>query len=249
MITGIHHVGLASADPAATARALAVAAGPAEQDGGTLWVRGPRLAVAIEQAPAELPARAVHEQGLTHLCMQSRDGERLRASLVEAGVQFHADPIGLGTGYLYSYGRLPGGTVLETESADHLPEEPQPWFGHVAFATADLERLTGFYSQLLGLPVQNGRRVADFAAADVVTGLDGVDVRPAWISGLNVGLEFWEYAHPKTEAVGARAGLTHVAFSTTDRAAAEARAAELGCADLRDPDGNRFQFVEKVPPQ
>ena len=261
MITGVHAVGLAASEPEAALATFGAAVPLERVDGlGGLLARGLNLHLTVEQASAAVPLRAVHQAGLAHICVQQRDMGRLRPALEGAGVAFLSPPVDLGTGYLYAYGRTPDGVLLETEAAPFAPAELDGWFGHIALVTSDLERLAGFYADWLGRPRPAPMRLRGSRRYAAVTGLDGVDVLAAWVSGLNLTLEFWRYLNPATftEARPEDApGWTHVTFESDDVVGDVARAAALGAeveapaalaregevARLRDPDGNRMRLV------
>jgi catechol 2,3-dioxygenase-like lactoylglutathione lyase family enzyme len=287
LIRGIHHVGVSVLDLERASRVYGSAL-PLEP-GRRLTVRDSaetrRLLGLTDEVSAELlisrapnmyfeffrfqspdpgppRRREASEAGLAHVCIQSRDLQPTRERLESQGVVFTSPPSDLGTGIAYSYGRDPDQNLLETEAVPGTPTDPAAWVGHVAFVTADLERLTGFYSELVGRPVVGGARLPPRPAFDEITGLKGVDLSAAWIPGLNVGLEFWRYHNPPTVAQGAERpvsglGWTHLCFEVEDVPAAAAHAESLGArlhcpptenalADVayaRDPDGNVIEFV------
>jgi catechol 2,3-dioxygenase-like lactoylglutathione lyase family enzyme len=183
--------------------------------------------------------------------------------LGSAGISFLAPLTSLGGDFRYAYGRTAEHLMVEVEDAAYAPTDPSVWIGHVAFATHDLERLSGFYAALTALSANFSPRLHGYSAVDTVTGLANADVRAAWVHGLNIGLEFWCYAHPETSARADRRpvhelGYNHVCFESDDVQADFDRAIGLGAvahappqkirgatvAYLRDPDGNVLELLQ-----
>ncbi len=270
MIRGVHHIGISVGDlPRAVAGFTAVAGfEPAarweEPQGPAVLLRGVNGYLRVsEQAKAASPdGPPVNAAGITHFCAQGRAIEAVIAGLEEAGYAFPQAPVDLGTGFLYAYGRSPEGAVIEAEGAPFATAGEASWIGHVAFATHDLQRLSGFYAALLGGEAQFSPRLRNNPKYDLVTGLRDVDVLAAWVRGANIALEFWQYLNPATtprpSPPSSRAlGYSHVAFEVEDLAAATAFALSVGAAgleplpgeagcesvQLRDPDGNAFRLV------
>jgi catechol 2,3-dioxygenase-like lactoylglutathione lyase family enzyme len=286
MITGVHHIGVSVANIAATRSALGAALtlddarsfeaknSAAVQalfqlpdvDASVSLLRGPNVFLELFdfRAPAPAPSRwrAPNESGITHICIQSRKGDDVAQRCTAAGIDFFAPMTGLGGDYRYAYGRAQE-LMIEVEDAAYAPTDPSTWIGHVAFATSDLERLARFYADLVGAEPEFSPRLRGHRALDVVTGLKDVDVRAAWVHGLNIGLEFWCYSNPPTgKRLDRRpineAGYSHVCFETVDMEAAFARALALGAAPhaepqilggavaayLRDPDGNIVELLQ-----
>jgi catechol 2,3-dioxygenase-like lactoylglutathione lyase family enzyme len=216
------------------------------------------------RAPAAPRAkwRAPNEAGITHVCVQTRDGDRALDAFGARGVKFSSPMTGLGGEYRYAYGRA-GEFMIEVEDAAYAPTTPSAWIGHVAFATPDLARLSAFYAALVARKPEFSPRLHAHPAIDVVTGLNDVDVRAAWVHGLNIGLEFWSYVQPPTRARAQRReihehGYSHVCFESDDIEADFAQAISLGAephappqalggalaAYLRDPDGNIVELLQ-----
>jgi catechol 2,3-dioxygenase-like lactoylglutathione lyase family enzyme len=263
MITAVHTVGLASTNVERTLAAFGSAAPlePVHAGDGAVLARGPNLHLEILPASgAAAEPRPVNQVGLAHICVQQREMGRLRPALEQGGVTFMSEPVDLGTGYLYAYGRNADGVLLETEAAPFAPAEPSGWFGHMAFVTADIDRLSSFYAEWLGRPKPQAMRLRGSRRYDAVTGLPDMDVLAAWVSGLNLTLEFWRYLNPASfvgEASVDGPGWRYVSFETDDVAGDLQRAVTLGAeadqgpataangesATLRDPDGNQIRLV------
>jgi catechol 2,3-dioxygenase-like lactoylglutathione lyase family enzyme len=263
MILGVHHVGLRAASARNVREALG--AGLALDDVDLPgWVRGPNVFLHIASG-SDIPLRPPHALGFAHLCVQSAAGKEAFARLEAEGVRFIAPLTGLGGPYLYAYGHLPGAALMELEATPCAPHGgPNAWFGHIAIVTRDLNELAAFYATLLQKPITKGGRLAGSVAAETITGLPGVDVRAAWIHGLNLGLEFWTYAHPPPPPRNpADTGLAVIAFETDALEEDIARALAHGAApagdidgditgigaDLIDPHGNRFRLIKPFPPE
>ena len=58
-------------------------------------------------------ARPVNEFGITHLCFSVRNILLEYARLLESGVRFHAPPMKMPSGAIFTYGRDPDGNVFE----------------------------------------------------------------------------------------------------------------------------------------
>lgn len=207
-------------------------------------------------------ARRVHEAGITHICLQSTDSAALYDRLAGQGIGFHAPPTTLGNGTYYAYGRLPSGATIEIETAVVPPGEPAAaWISHIAFATPDLARLSGFYAELTGRPFAGGFRVPPSAANDIITGYTAVDLKVGWIGCGNMLLELWQYLDPPTRPAAAprddaAPGFQSLIFEVDDLDGEAPRLAALaGMTPIeravdgsargwgRDPDGNVIGFV------
>lgn len=238
----------------------------AEQIGSTnAWAIGNMLLeIEIEEQRDRLaPAPKVHEAGLTHLCLQSRDAPALKADLERGATRFNSDLTTLGNGTWYAYGTTPGGFVVEVESAEYAPQHaPGAWLSHVAYCTHDLERLANFYATLTGRPWFGGYRVRRNPANDAITGLADVDLKVCWVACGNILLEFWQYLNPETQARQSddrtQAGIRKVVFEVDDLDAAASHLAASGVVftgeridepdgssrlEAVDPDGNAIAFA------
>lgn len=272
MIKGLHHIGATVHDLEAATRRyirvgdMVVAADYEKSGHNAVLLRGAngflRLAQSaqVSQPPSE--RLAMNLPGITHFCIQSSDIETVTRALSATGFALPHAPVDLGTGFRYAYAWSPDGLVIEAEGAPFAHVEPDLWIGHVAFATADLERLARFYAELTAGELSFSPRLSNNAKYDQITGLKDVDVRAAWVRGLNVSLEFWQYLNPATlprENLRGpdEAGFSHLAFEVEDLALARSHALALGAADsegpalavdgdvvwLRDPDGNALALV------
>jgi predicted enzyme related to lactoylglutathione lyase len=262
MILGVHHVGLRVAQ-AHRARAALTAAVTLKETPARNWLCGPNVYLHIEDGP-EFSPRAPHAHGLAHLCVQATAGEAAFAHFQKEGARFIAPLTGMGGPYLYAYGHLPGGVLMELEGAPRAPAGgPEAWFGHMAIVTPDLKELSAFYAALLQLPIVRGGRLQQSKAVNTITGLADVDVRVCWIHGRNLGLEFWTYAHPPAPVASEpETGFHALAFLSDELDQDIVRARALGAAlvqgphpteagvtaFLRDPHGNGLRLVEAHAP-
>ena len=257
MIKGVHHVGMCGTDPAATLATfndfmpLTLSAAT-----DSAWAEGPNFYLYAVRGEAPQTAAPINAIGLAHLCVQAHAAEAAQEHLERAGVRLIAPPIGLGTGFQYAYARDGEGRLIELETAPFLAPTPTGWFSHFAFVTDDLPRLTAFYAALTGREVECGHRLNHNARIDHVGGLANIDLQGAWITGLNIGLEFWRYYGPALAEPSMRQrGYTHLAFEVENAQLAAAQALALGataavCTDsfaaacaVRDPDGNLIYFI------
>lgn len=136
---------------------------------------------------------------------------------------------------------------------------------HVSIATSDLDRMLGFYRDLLGLAVRK-QAVAEATstAFQNVVGMKDATYKGAWLRAGNVEIEFFEYTNPVGRPVERRpacdAGIRHICFDVTDIQTEHARLVaagveflsepqHLGAADVwavyaRDPEGNIVELQE-----
>jgi catechol 2,3-dioxygenase-like lactoylglutathione lyase family enzyme len=139
---------------------------------------------------------------------------------------------------------------------------------HTSISTGNLERLLGFYRDLVGIDVLF---VADFSGEEIenVTALPGAKGKVAMLRAANAHIELFEYAAPTPRAGdGDRPvcdhGLTHLCFDVVDLPTEYARLSAAGvpfhCPPqllgrgtvlttyARDPDGNVVEFQEILNP-
>jgi catechol 2,3-dioxygenase-like lactoylglutathione lyase family enzyme len=143
---------------------------------------------------------------------------------------------------------------------------------HVAISTPDLDRLSGFYVDVLGCEVVMNTSWRDREIIDRIIGLDRSAARQIMLKAGNAYLELFEYESPAGRTADpsrnpADHGYTHFALDVVDIDAECARLAglgmtfhtsppttdELGNARLRavyarDPDGNIVELQEVLDP-
>ncbi len=271
MIQGVHHVAISTPKPQALAQGLGFGE-PSSNAALTpaILTQTPNLYLVIAPPSDEAagPRRTPQPQsrGLAHLCVQSPDAAALWESFQANGfVTWTAPLTGLGGPYRYAYGYTEDGLMLELEETPlSTMSDLSLWIAHVAFVTDDLARLAGFYAQLTDRPVTEGLTISGSRRAERITGLAGVAMTPAWVQGLNVGLEFWRFDVPQSpaaDAAGMGWGYEAICLQTDDLEGDIARATALGAisvarpepafggvlARLRDPDGNGLQLLQLPP--
>jgi len=143
---------------------------------------------------------------------------------------------------------------------------------HVAVATGDLDRLVGFYRDLLGFqPVSRGGWEAGSPVIDSIVGLHGSAARTAVLRAGNLYVEVFEYVSPRghpgdSDRPVSDHGYTHFCIDVTDIDAEYARLTAAGmrfhasppaASDMggairatygRDPDGNVIELQEILDP-
>ena len=135
---------------------------------------------------------------------------------------------------------------------------------HTNLATGDLDRLLGFYRDLLGFEVIWWNEWEPGAElADTIVGLKDSSVRMAMLRAGNTYIEIMQYRQPLgrpalADRQACDHGLVHLCFDVTDMAAEYQRLVDAGvpfnsepmlAGDLysvygRDPDGNLFELQE-----
>jgi catechol 2,3-dioxygenase-like lactoylglutathione lyase family enzyme len=206
--------------------------------------------------------RPVSDAGIVHICLQSPSIETLYSSFARSGADFHAEPVDLGTGFLYSYARDLEKNVVELEGVPPVWKDKTPWVAHVSFSTADIDRLVGFYASVLGQVPIRSATLGPNRRIDAVSGLKDTQFMAAWIPAGNMQIEIIQYLQPKTLAhAGARMlaelGYAYVCFEVADIELASTRFLAAGASRLSDfahidgpscffcadPDGNPILLV------
>lgn len=184
-------------------------------------------------AQKSLPKLPVYGPGMTHTCYQSKSVDGVYRKFVDAGAKVISrgdEPVDLaGYGVRYAYALDPEGNMLELEEVE--PERLQQsgydsnwkardavvWMTQVALVTHDLDRLTGFYADLLGInPYRNGKYSGNPRFDDVVD-IDGLALQAAWfrMDDRNKVIEIWQYDSPQTPAKSAPSQPTDLGYSFT----------------------------------
>jgi len=139
---------------------------------------------------------------------------------------------------------------------------------HTAISTGDLDRLVGFYRDLLGFEVEfqfSWDRGTELS--DTITGLKDSASKVAMLKLGDFHLELFEYSSPTPKVSDTNRpvcdhGLTHIAFTVADVDAEYKRLVSsgmsfhcppqsLGASKVtygRDPDGNVVELMETVAP-
>lgn len=220
--------------------------------------------------------------GMTHTCYQSRAARPGWDRFMAAGASSLSrggEPVDLGGyGVTYGYAYDPEGNMMELEQLDGAllqasgydaswkAIDEDLWMSQVALVTHDLERLMGWYQQLLGFAPYRVSELKDNPRADRIADVDNLDVLGGWfrISEGSKVLEMWQYRNPSTqEAAGSRAvtdlGYSY-SFEVADIDAEYRRLRALGVEFIgtpvdfrdfrqvyaRDIDGNIFALREAL---
>lgn len=136
---------------------------------------------------------------------------------------------------------------------------------HTAISTPNLDRLLGFYRDLLGFEQISGGDFGGDARIDAVVGLPNASGRAAMVKSGTVIIEFFEYKTPAGQPQATRRpvndhGITHIAIAVSDIEAEYERLKKAGIAFHcppqhmgtlkatygRDPDGNVFELLEVI---
>lgn len=212
--------------------------------------------------------RPVNGPGYTHMCYISPASDSAFPKLRNAGMTMVTrgdEPVDLGGyGMRYAYGRDPNGAMIETEVADSPRRDGGPWVGHIGSATPDADRMTDFYTALLGYGPRRRAEYSDRPLIDQVVDFDNTSVRSSWFLTENMEIEFWEYRQPRTPERDGHAmidtlGYNMIAYEVDDLTAQRARldgkikfdstmTTPFGwhVATAVDPDGNIIAFHERV---
>lgn len=136
---------------------------------------------------------------------------------------------------------------------------------HISLATNDLERMLGFYRDLLGLEVREAWQVEKSDATfQTIVGMEDAAFHAAWLRAGNVEIEIFHYLNPRGKDVvpapACDAGIRHICFDVSDLAGEYRRltvagvpffskpqhvpAAAVTTVYARDPDGNIVELQE-----
>jgi len=136
---------------------------------------------------------------------------------------------------------------------------------HISLSTTDLDRLLGFYRDLLGLSARHVSVLEENNEPfETIVGMKNAKGRAASLRAGNVQIEFFQYTNPVprdiSRAPACDAGIRHICFDVTDihgecerlKAAGIEFVSEpqhlpkAGATSVYgyDPDGNIFEFQE-----
>jgi len=224
-----------------------------------------------EQTLATSPV-PVQGPGFMHMCYQVDEKTKTYEKFLEGGATYlgkkEMQQLNPSNPVYYSYSTDFDGLIAEIEHVDvaalELPEPPKNdrRIRHLALATPDIERLTDFYSILLGQP--EFRRLGNWSflrlegeKIDAVAGLDGIVGESAFFQIRNLELEIFKFhSHPtqlpETPRPIDAPGYNMMVLDVTDLEAARALLIEAGGTIEtkkapfdggeiifgRDPDGN-----------
>jgi glyoxylase I family protein len=119
---------------------------------------------------------------------------------------------------------------------------------HISFTVGDLDRTAAFFAGL-GLEVIH-LQPASRAVMEGVTGVDGAEVRVAYVKCAGHQIELFEYVRPdRREAMRPRpcdVGAAHVAFEVDDLKAVVESSARHGFHPVREPIVVDMETLEPV---
>ncbi len=221
--------------------------------------------------------------GMTHTCFQTAEKNSGYREFINAGVDILSrgdEPIDLGGyGVTYAYGYDPEGNMMELEQMSDLviwlkidkdfSEKHKMWMTQVAIMTPNIERLAGFYEDVLEIEPY---RFNDYDASEIgakVIDLDGVNMTGAWfmLDGKEKKMELFQYkgAHPTPNTIYKRSptelGYSY-SFEVLDIQKEYKRLKEKGVKFLSEPqqlgkfwmvhandvDGNVFSLRQAIDP-
>ena len=233
--------------------------------------------IPISKMPVEGP-------GMTHTCFQSPSHLSGYDKFKRAGAEMLSRGDGpvdlLGQGVTYAYAYDPEGNMIELEQLDfdrlggdrRSPEWIEQgldlWMTQVALVTHDIERLTDFYSKIMGF---NPYRTADIAGRptfDDATDIDDVELKVMFfrMAERSKSMEFWQYDNPQTGQFNGNRESSALGYTYSievgDIQAEYARMSDLGVEFVSEPvllgnfwqvyandiDGNAFALRQAVDP-
>ena len=234
----------------------------------------------------ETPTRVmpVYGPGMTHTCFQSPAHLSGYDKFKQAGARMLSrgdEPVDLlGQGVTYAYAYDPEGNMLELEQLDFSvlggdPRKPEwvdagldMWMTQVALVTHDIERLTTYYSEILGFNPYRAADISDRLPFDDATDIDDVSLKVVFfrMAQRTKSMEFWQYVNPETPQIQGDRDSTALGYSYSievgDIQAEYARMTDLGVKFVSEPvligdfwqvyandiDGNVFALRQAADP-
>ena len=234
----------------------------------------------------ETPMRVmpVYGPGMTHTCFQSPAHLSGYDKFKQAGARMLSrgdEPVDLlGQGVTYAYAYDPEGNMLELEQLDFSvlggdPRKPEwvdagldMWMTQVALVTHDIERLTTYYSEILGFNPYRAADISNRLPFDDATDIDDVSLKVVFfrMAQRTKSMEFWQYVNPETPQIQGDRDSTALGYSYSievgDIQAEYARMTDLGVKFVSEPvligdfwqvyandiDGNVFALRQAVDP-
>jgi catechol 2,3-dioxygenase-like lactoylglutathione lyase family enzyme len=226
----------------------------------------------------------VQGPGMTHTCFQSPahisgyDKFKLAGAEMVSRGDGPVDLLGQGVTYAYAYD--PEGNMLELEQLDFDqlggdPRNPEwveegldMWMTQVALVTHDIERLTNYYSEIMGFNPYREAAIEGRPTFDDATDIDNVVLHVKFfrMAARTKSMEFWQYDNPATTQFIGNRDTTALGYSYSievgDIQAEYARMADLGVDFISEPvllgsfwqvyandiDGNVFSLRQAVDP-
>lgn len=207
----------------------------------------------------------VEGPGMTHTCFQSPAHLSGYDKFKNAGATMLSRGDGpvdlLGQGVTYAYGYDPEGNMLELEQLDfsRLGGDPRNsewieqgldlWMTQVALVTHDIDRLTDYYSTVLGFNPYRTADIKDRVTFDDATDIDGVELKVVFfrMAQRSKSMEFWQYDKPQTPQPSGNRESSALGYSYSievgDIQAEYARMTDLGVEFVSEPVllGNAWQ--------
>ncbi len=211
----------------------------------------------------EMPAKG---PGMTHTCFQSvidKPGWDRFAAAGARALTRGGKPIDLGGyGVTYGYAYDPEGNMMELEQLDGPLLEKSGydttwqvidadlWMSQVALVTHDLERLMGWYKEVLAFDPYRTGELKDNPRADEIADLTDLHILGGWfrISESSKVLELWQYVNPETKPFQGNRAVTDLGYSfsleVADINAEYQRLSKLGVEFFGEPvDFSGFRQV------
>lgn len=223
--------------------------------------------------------------GMTHTCFQSPASDPGWDKFIRAGASaltWGGEPVDLGGyGVTYGYAYDPEGNMMELEQLDGAilarsgydatwkEQGYEMWMSQVALATPDIDRLMGYYQDVLGFKPYRIVELSDNPRADKIVGYEKMHVLGGWfrMDASSKVIEFWQYKNPVTPKPGSNRDVTAPGYSfslevgdiekeyerlTAIGVSFVGRPVKLGDfwqAYAHDPDGNVFSLRQAVDPE
>jgi|TARA_B110000459_G_scaffold199865_1_gene247274 catechol 2,3-dioxygenase-like lactoylglutathione lyase family enzyme len=231
----------------------------------------------ISKMPVEGP-------GMTHTCFQSPAHLSGYEKFKNAGATMLSRGDGpvdlLGQGVTYAYAYDPEGNMVELEQLDFdrlggdtrspewIEQDLDLWMTQVALVTHDIERLTNYYSEIMGFNPYRAADIKDRVTFDDATDVDDVELKVMFfrMAQRSKSMEFWQYDNPETPEFLGNKDSTALGYSYSievgDIQAEYARMTDLGVEFVSEPvrlggfwqvhandiDGNVFALRQWVDP-
>lgn len=231
----------------------------------------------ISKMPVEGP-------GMTHTCFQSPAHLSGYDKFKRAGAEMLSRGDGpvdlLGAGVTYAYAYDPEGNMIELEQLDFsrlggdtrnpewIEQGLDLWMTQVALVTHDIERLTDYYSKIMGFNPYRTADIQDRVTFDEATDVDNVELKVMFfrMAQRSKSMEFWEYDNPETNQFLGNRDSTAPGYSYSievgDIQAEYVRMSDLGVEFVSDPvllgsfwqvyandiDGNVFSLRQSIDP-
>jgi catechol 2,3-dioxygenase-like lactoylglutathione lyase family enzyme len=234
-----------------------------------------------DQPVSKMP---VQGPGMTHTCFQSPAHLSGYDKFKRAGAEILSRGDGpvdlLGQGVTYAYAYDPEGNMIELEQLDFdvlggdsrnpawIEEGLDMWMTQVALVTHDIERLTNYYSKIMGFNPYRAADIENRVTFDDATDVDDVEIKVVFfrMAQRSKSMEFWQYDNPQTLQFGGDRDSTALGYSysieVADIQAEYARMVDLGVEFVNEPvllgdfwqvyandiDGNVFALRQWVDP-